>query len=509
MAALRLSHDLKGIPISALPEEAWTQLTGSAASGDVLEFYRRVPWLYRAIHLRADAIRRLPYTVRIDGDEVPLDDFDLSAALGYQLRLREVLAQLEGHQALFGASYADLERNAYGRSKGFRVLHPLTIRPKIDRRAGLVGFTRSVGSETVTYSPEDIVYIWQINLEQEIGPGTSPAQAALAAAGMLRFIQEFGRARFERGAFRPLLLLVPDNTGEADRERLENWARRMLSGIRNAFSIAAAREGVRVVEIGSEIGDLAMPDLTRLQREEIATALGIPQTLLFSNAANYATSENDYRQFYDTTIIPEAQHLLEALNKQLLDDYGIEIVEAHERLEFYQEDKERGAERLFEGFRAGVVSPSEVRDWLDLPEFAEQVQREIIDWTRTMTLARSAQAADISVMPAPPPPPQPEPPAAEAGPARRVAAGAERGDMREELERWQRKALRRLAEGKHEKAVEFESSVIPDELAEAVRGALQVAETAEDVKAAFAWAGYPVEWWRVKDEREAAQAAGA
>ena len=79
----------------------------------------------------------------------------------------------------------------------------------------------------------------------------------------------------------------------------------------------------------------------------------------------------------------------------------------------------------------------------------------------------------------------------------RAEIAKEREEMTKaaDLERWQRKAVKRYTEGKPDKAQEFESEVIPPALAAAIRGALSETVDAADVPAVFrdalAWEGYP------------------
>ena len=48
---------------------------------------------------------------------------------------------------------------------------------------------------------------------------------------------------------------------------------------------------IHPVRVGEGVGELSDSDLVKEKREDIATALGIPQTILFSQAANYATAK--------------------------------------------------------------------------------------------------------------------------------------------------------------------------------------------------------------------------
>ena len=511
---MRIADGLKGIPLHALPEEAW-QTIGSASGGsvDVLKFYKNVPWLYRAVNLRADAVRRLPYMI-IDGDEgTPLDEYALGKRLGFPCNVREVLGRWAGHMALFGAAYLHKAKHENsGKLARLQVLQPTSVRPMFDSDTGLLGFERTAGSRTVALPTDDVVYVWLASMEAELGVGTPPALVALNAAGTLRFIQQVAETSFQRGAIKPMLLVVPDGTGEADRERLEGWAKRTLSGIKNAFNITAVREGVKVIELGMALSDLAMPEMTQIQREEIAVALGVPQTLLFSNAANFATASQDYRQFHDTTVVPLAAQLCEALTEQLFSEYGLELQEAHEQLEIYQDDKEAEAYRLQAGVEAGLVSVAEYRERLGLGAWDDGAMRVTLDLLAAVTAAKTPQVMARESAPAPAPTEAVQRAASAAdgegrGGESKSAIGVVVTDVAQsappeppvpatptvagDLALWQRKAMKRIEEGKPDKATDFESDVISPVLREAIAGALETATTREDVEAAFAWGVYP------------------
>ena len=67
------------------------------------------------------------------------------------------------------------------------------------------------------------------------------------------------------------------------------------------------RAAVQPQVVGQPIRDLAMPELTDSKRQDIATAMGVPHSLVASGAANYwATAQADRLNLYDFTILPEA-----------------------------------------------------------------------------------------------------------------------------------------------------------------------------------------------------------
>ncbi|NJK82269.1 MAG: phage portal protein [Chloroflexaceae bacterium] len=174
-----------------------------------LETYQLVPYLYRAIDVRAKAIAGLPWSLRrlVDDAEVRDDPAYCTLLAGMRLRLYQTEAAL----CLYGAAYWLKEVNRLGRNLTPRWILPASITPRYDQQIGLVGFERSTGMGSYPLDPEDLVYIWQPALGAEIGPGVPPAQVALAAAGVLHQLDLFMEGFFRRGAIRATLLAVEGN----------------------------------------------------------------------------------------------------------------------------------------------------------------------------------------------------------------------------------------------------------------------------------------------------------
>ena len=55
----------KSITLDQYPDEAWTWLTGQPDSGQsgIKEYFKAVPWLFRGVNLRADAVSTMPFTI--------------------------------------------------------------------------------------------------------------------------------------------------------------------------------------------------------------------------------------------------------------------------------------------------------------------------------------------------------------------------------------------------------------------------------------------------------------
>ena len=201
--------------------------------------------------------------------------------------------------------------------------------------------------------------------------------------------------------------------------------------------------------------DLAFTELNAIAKDNIALAFGVKKTMLDSEAANYATAQEDRLSFYEDVIKPRARKFEGVLNEQLLARDGLRIEFKFNEMDIFQEDENARADLLLKLNQAGL--PVELA--LDLAGY------QLNDEQAAML---NAHQNDLD----------------------------ERGEQTEEVEdlrRWQRMAEKRVKEGKELR--EFESSKIEPSLHGAISGALEGAKTVDDVRHLFdsviAWRGYP------------------
>ena len=369
----------------------------------------------------------------------------------------DLLDTLAGDLVLYGAAYVFLGRTRMGKPTEARRLLPTSVKPVFDEVAGLTGFTRTANGKKFPLEVADVVYIWLPNRTGELGPGPAPAAAALAAAGVLADIDGAAGNLFANGAIQPTVAFIDDNMPDAELERVESTIKRRLMGVKNALGFAAVTRKVEFATIGEYPDRLAMPELTDTKRQDIGTALGVPSSLLFSEAANYATAQQDDLNFYDKTVIPYAVRLLSAFNTQLFDRYGVVAKTAEEELELYQRQQGEQVAALATMKREGVITVNEFRERTGFAPLAE------LD-------APAPADAELDDMPEP-----------------------EANERDNELRAWQRFVVKRLKDGKALRP--FHAEHIPPTLAAAIEGGLAVAESAADVKAVFqdalAWENYP------------------
>lgn len=335
--------------------------------------YKTVPWLYRAVNLRANSISRLPY-----GLYAPSGDNDLSDTPKYatvRTWIRRALFNIELAKCLYGASYHLIEANRFGLNLTPRYIPTPNVSVTADYVKGVMGFILALTTGDAQIPPERMVWIWEPNAESEIEPGPAPAQVALKAAGALYAIDDMQARYFSGGAVPVTIALTPPTVQPEEREKLESWFNKALTGWRNAWrlrTVAAFNTGMKAADMFAQVGanpkDTAAPELTQAQRDNIAVALGVPPSVIDGRSSDEANSRAEKMAFLTDTIIPEAEIIREELNRQLFARVGVELWFNYDELEIMQTAELQNAAALQALVGKPILSVNEARESLEYAE---------------------------------------------------------------------------------------------------------------------------------------------
>ena len=462
-------------------DEGWTIYSGGEL-GTEADYYRFIPTLYRAVQLRAYSVSTMPFEI-MQGEEVYDSSADWENKVGFLPNPAQLLQLIESALTMCGRAYLLRERSV-ATTKKLRYHLPTSVTPEINLDTGAIEyFERPTKNGTKKkYRVEDYVYFWMPDPYVEVGPPINyPAQAAANACGVLKGIDLFAENYFGRGAIKAMLLTVAGMPAEAEREKLVTGFERMFLGIKNAFRpMVINAEAVKPVIVGEGMKELENVTIGTEKREDIAIAVGIPMSILFANAANYATSQQDELNFLTKTIIPECEFIAAVLNEQLFEPLGLHLNFLPETLDPMQEDEASRAAALQQLVNAGfdLITATEILGYELTDEQLARLQAEEI--------AKAERAAEMARQLAEKPDEQEEEPESstieQAG-----LSGAQAEKMTQkaqDIARWERKALNALKRGKSAN-VDFESVSIPPEMVSDIHTNLSGCVTADDVRIVF------------------------
>jgi HK97 family phage portal protein len=442
--------------------------------------------LYRAVQLRSYSVSSMPFQL-MKGDKVYDDSSDWKNEVGFLPNPYTILQLVESALIMSGRAYLFRERNV-AMTKALKYHLPTSVHPKIDDDKGMIEyFERPMKSGVIKRYPiKDYVYFWLPDPFVELGPAISyPAKSAFDACGILLNMDLFADNFFKRGAIKAMLLTVKGMPVEAEREKLKEWWYRVVSGIRNAFgSQVINADSITPVVVGEGMKELENVTIGQEKREDISIALGIPMSILFAGAANFATARQDEINFLTKTIVPDCQFIQSVLNEQLFDDLGLHWEFLPETLDALQTDEASRSTALSMITSAGV--PLHVALAVLGFELTDEQWKEIEDAEKEKK-ARADQIANQTNQP------KISKAEREKGQEEQTTADQQQTEnqmmkadttFKDELEKWRRKALNAMKKGKPAN-VDFASTVLPEPLCETIMTALGNAESEDDVKQIF------------------------
>jgi len=300
----------------------------------VLEGYKKSWVVYKCIHLRAQAVSRLPlkvYKHKKDGEEEHLPEHDLQQLLrkpNPYYSIQSLLEFWEMSRCLSGEAYWQLVR--LGRNdipEQLYYLRPDRMNIVPDEKEYIKEYIYKINHKENRLNPEQVLYFRMLDPLNEYG-GLSPLIPGGRIIDTDNEITEWNKVFFQNAA-RPDGAFVSDghlNTDSFDRMNEQIKAKHL--GTKNAHKPLLLEGGVKWQEIQNSHKDMDFPGLKNMTRQDICDLLGVP-TSLISNRKEDGSTYNNRREarlfFWEDTVLMEGQDLTEALNNELAPRYGDDV----------------------------------------------------------------------------------------------------------------------------------------------------------------------------------------
>lgn len=373
---IKLINNTRATKNISLDEDVlFTTLSTSTGTHKIQSLYQKVPYLFRAIDLRAKGVQSVPLRLLKGNRDVSHNIIYTDFILPFTANLYRIEATL----CMYGVCYytKDIEK---GILKPYW-LNPYNTKPHYENGKGLIRFDyygsleSKYGTKHIKFLPDElIIFSTPSIISDSVYDGVSSAIIALASSETLNNIDTFANNFFSNGAIRATILSVDGNPTQKHKEELRSWWSSMLSGISRAFNVAVLSNKVQPVVVGDGLADLKDSDLTERREKHIAAAFGIPHSLLSADSANFATSQSDRLNFYNTTIIPELNFILDCYNEQFLNQFGLKLEAAPEKLEIFQSQELEKAQAI-SVLIDKVITQNEARELLGKQPISTEIQK--------------------------------------------------------------------------------------------------------------------------------------
>jgi hypothetical protein len=471
-------------------DEGWTILSGDGAQTPDADYYKLIPTLYRAVDIRAFSVANMPFEI-LKGKTVYDSSADWQNKVGFMPNPKTLLRLAEASLSLTGRAYWFRDRSTVA-TKQLRYHLPTSVNLDKDSTPENIIFDRNVKNVPKKFTDKDYVYFWMPDPFVEFGPALNyPAKAAANACGVLLNMDIFADGFFERGAIKAMLLTVKGMPIESERQRLTDWWKRVVSGVKNAFGAQVINaDAVTPVVVGEGMKELENTTLSQEKREDIAIATNVPMSLLFARAANRATAQQDKLNLLTGFTIGECEFIAGEMNTQIWEPLGLHWNFLPETLDEMQEDENERAGALKTYVDAGfpLVMACDILG----VELTDKQRAEL----EAEKKAKEEAAKELAKQMAQKPPvdensteednnqnnaPIPQQDGQGDTQTQKTLASVPYTD---DMQKWLRKALNALKRG-NSPAVTFESMLIPANVYQTITANLQAATDESSIKAAF------------------------
>ena len=301
--------------------------------------YLAVAAFKRCIDLRGRTLSRVPFDVmKLGTDQVvweserrPVDDLENLG--GLKILIRKWASSL----CATGAAYGLKDQEA---GPGMTVSYANPLSMQIKKTPFGLDYVRTVNGIPKVVPEKLLIPMFQPDWGIEQGPGGADANAGLVNAQILFALHTFLRGYISGGLIKATYLTWDDDGDFPDDDEevaeLEGWWATFFRRASNNPVMRLMSNKVKPETVGEGLKDLADVAIEDMQIKQIATACGVPMSVLEASAANYATALVDRWAWLEDTVLPEAEVIGDALNEHLLEPMGLELVWRPERSPIFQ-----------------------------------------------------------------------------------------------------------------------------------------------------------------------------
>lgn len=365
---------------TVITQAVWDEFTSGSSKNKLnneQDAYQKVPLIFRAVRLRCDSLSNVPYNIYDNETLVESKEWVFQDSIPFQ----EWLWKAEASLLLRGAAFSVRLLNENNFEQGLQYLNPFTVQMKIGED-GKMFFEQNIDGKHYPigrqfWTQDEMIYLREYSPVADLGFGTSATSVSLENSKMQNYLTRFSSVFFENGAM-PITMIIPEGKiDEPERQRAENMFRRAMQGLQNAFRVFITKGGkTEIKTLTPDMESLAIPALDKHSIQNICWAFDTPESILTTNASNYAEKEIDYRLFLSKTIVPRALFFQTQINK-VLSDYGQRIEFVPEEMAELQSDESERASSLKSLTDSGVPLEAAL-DILgyDLSEDAKRIIKE-------------------------------------------------------------------------------------------------------------------------------------
>ncbi len=290
-----------------------------------------IPAIYACVHVLSETCGQLPlklYRKSADGKGKEPDPshplyvilHDLANPELTAMQFREMQTR---HLALYGRSYAYIQRDRRGDIIGLWPLHPMRMfvdRDELNRKRFKYWMGKNQYQEFINNPEKPEIFHLHINSEDGLD-GRSPLLINRESLGITKAADDYVGSFFANGAIPGVLLTHPGKLSDKAKENLRrSWLEKFM-GARKANKLAILEEGIAVSVVGVDPQKSQLDTLRAAQIEAAARIYRVPNFMIQNQTKDTSWGsgiESQMLGFINVTMMPWFQQWQQAIARDLL-----------------------------------------------------------------------------------------------------------------------------------------------------------------------------------------------
>jgi HK97 family phage portal protein len=309
--------------LGVAPASAGARVTESSALGNTA--------VYACVRVLSDSVAQLPAKVYRHRAERGKDE-DRNHPLwtilhdlpNPEMTAFELKQAMQGHLALRGNAYAEIERDGMGRVVALWPLRPDKMSVQRDEQKNKVWVYELPDGDQVkwtwtnpTRTPSPILHLRGIGCDGH--EGYSPLALLREPIGLTLAAEEYGARLFSNSAQPRGVLQAPTRLSAGAAKNLKDSWEAAHKGLSQAHRVAVLEEGITWAQVGMTADDAQFLDTRKFQVSEIARAFRVPPHMIGDlERATFSNIEHQAIEFVVHTLTPWLVCWEQAIKRDLL-----------------------------------------------------------------------------------------------------------------------------------------------------------------------------------------------
>lgn len=282
------------------------------------EGYRLNVVAYQAINKTAKAVSQIPWrVVNKNGSEVFSPIVEAINKPNPMQSRKEWIEAAVGFYRISGNMYLEKTVDTRGNPIEFYALRPDRMTVKLGSDGMAESYTYSIGNAKVVWSGDESERVRHIKTFNPLDDvyGMSPIEAAAFSIDQHNESNNWLQSLLQNGAAPSGALVSEDELSDDDFNKLKSEIDEKYGGGRNAGRPLILEGGMDWKQIGLSPQNMSIIETKLTSARDIALALEVPPLLLnIQGDSTYSNYKEARLAFYEETIIPLAEHIVDEFN---------------------------------------------------------------------------------------------------------------------------------------------------------------------------------------------------